>query len=102
VNGCLLYKNHRLEERIRHDGNLRGLTPNLIRSALIDFVTRRGVGAVSRRVETEQEYLDDPVTYVVVVPIPEIVGSVYVKMILRDSDPEYPVVHIVSVHKQGV
>lgn len=76
-----------------------GLTPEGVRDLTIDHVSQGSVIEQVKEVDTGRER---SYHYRVFLELDGIPGRVYVKMTLFDDDPDNPVVHIVSAHKEGV
>jgi hypothetical protein len=80
--------------------DLSGLTPEAVREMAIDHVN--GGGAITQVRETRTDRPDYRFYYKVILAIPDFPRGVFVEHRLVDDDPEDPVVHIVSAHRQGV
>jgi hypothetical protein len=76
-----------------------GLTPEGVRDLVIEHVIQGGVVEQVKEVDSGRER---DFHYRVFLELDGIPGPVYVKMTLFDDDPDNPVVHIVSAHKEGV
>lgn len=79
--------------------DLNGLTPRAIRRMTIDFV--RGGGQIDQRAETRENHLDFAFYYRIILTAQGFPCGIFVELRLVDDDPEGPVVHIVSAHRQG-
>jgi hypothetical protein len=85
--------------KVRRDRYLRGLTPEGIQEDLIDYVTKQG-GQVRQVKEKRPEYNHRAYWYKVIVPYPDLFRrGLFVEMELFDSDPDYPVVHLLNAHE---
>ena len=74
-----------------------GLTPEVIKELLQDFV-RKG-GEVHQVPETREEYARDRRDYYkVIIPVWKFKHGLFVEIILSDDDPENPAVQIVNAH----
>ena len=80
--------------------DLNGLTPEAVRTRAIDYVNDGG--AIIPVVETRPEWSDFRYYYKVILPVEDFPRGVFVETRLIDEDPNDPVVHIVSAHRQGV
>lgn len=87
-----------LEERVRSDSSMMGLTPEAITALLRDYVGRGG--RIDRRADPYPEEHSQDYWYRVIVPVEGFTHGLFVKIILLDDDPEAPAVRIVSVHEQ--
>ncbi len=79
---------------------LDGLTPEAVRIMAIDFVD--GGGVIKQSPETRLEWSEFRFKYDVKLNVPGFPSGVYVELRLIDSDPDAPVVQVVSAHKRGV
>jgi hypothetical protein len=77
---------------------LPGLTPEGIRTLLIDFVA--GGGEVRQVEETREEYRHARFYYKVIVPLDGLRHGLFVEVVLDDDDPKLPSVRIVNTHEQ--
>jgi hypothetical protein len=97
---CFQWRDQALVERVRNDRRLKGLTPKFIRADVIGFVSEGS--EVIRKPEGRPEFKDDyPFKYIVKLEYDDFDRPIFVEMRLEVSDPEYPVVLIVSVHPDG-
>ncbi len=76
-----------------------GLTPEGVRDLTIECVSQ---GGVIEQVNEADPGRERGFHYRVFLILDGIPGRLYVKMTLFDDDPDNPVVHIVSAHKDGV
>jgi hypothetical protein len=98
ITGCCEWHGQVLD-RIRHDRYLRGLTPESIRKAFIQFV---GAGGVIQQVpENRPEYNDRAYYYKAILPLPEFKHGLFVEIVLAQADPELPGVLLVNAHEQN-
>jgi hypothetical protein len=79
---------------------LAGLTPEAIRTMAIDLVND-GLEVIQSR-ETRETWSEFRFKYIVKIPLEGIPSRVFVELRLNDSDPDDPVVHIVSAHRDRV
>lgn len=100
VSGCVEW-NPKAAMKVRGDHYLFGLTPETIQEDLIDYVTNQG-GLVRQVKEKRPQYDYRSYWYKVIVPYPDLFRKgLFVEMELFDSDPDYPVVHLLNAHEQS-
>jgi hypothetical protein len=102
VKGYVEWKNDRTAARARSAlADLDGYTPEQLRRKSVDFV--KGGGRVKQSPETREEYVAHyRFKYIVILPCEAFPKGIFVEVVLIDADPEGPVVHIVSAHRNGV
>src|SRR5262245_43922459 len=96
---CVVWKDERLQNRVRRDASLLGLTPEGITDLLIEHVCEHG-GQITQKRETRDHWrgLNDYV-YEVLIPLAGFPRDLYIELVLSDPvDEECPVAIIVSAH----
>lgn len=99
LTGCVLWKDEKLERRVRRDAALQGLTPNGIVDLLEDWVCANpsSVKQVPEKREGHRDWYD--FHYDVLIPIDGFPRELYVELVLKDpTDPDVPEVIIVNAH----
>jgi hypothetical protein len=100
VRGCVEWKRN-VDDRIRSDPFLKGLTPEGIQEDAIAFV-KKNSDKVIQVSETRPQYDHRAFYYKVIIPYPELFRrGLFVEMELYDSDPEVPTVLLVNAHEQN-
>jgi putative zinc finger/helix-turn-helix YgiT family protein len=99
VGGFVEWKSDRVIAKARGQlADLDGFTPDEIRRKSVDFVNNGG--QIRQSGETREEYAADyRFKYIVILPCDDFPRGVFVEFVLVDDDPEGPVVHIVSAHR---
>jgi hypothetical protein len=100
--GCLVWKDEELQNRIRRDRDLNGLTLNAIEDLIYDHVNRGGI--IRQKVETRDNWRDlNDFVYEILIPVANFPLDLYVELVLSDPvDKECPVAVIVSVHFSSI
>ena len=95
---CLVWKDERLQNRVRRDSALCGLTPEGISDLLIEFV--EDGGRIRQKRETRATWGGQcDYVYEVLIPVSDLPRDLFVELILSDPiDEECPVAIIVSAH----
>ncbi len=98
--GCVAYPSPRKFQQVAELSELEGLDPFHIRDLARDFV--RAGGQIDQRPDNEPAFVGDRYWYRLLVPIEGLKRpELFIKAKLIDyDDPEYPLVHLVSVHLQ--
>jgi hypothetical protein len=98
LGGCIEWDG-KSAERVRQNPELRGLTPEGIKSELIRCL-RSGEATIKQKPEKREPYCRDfRFYYMAVLPIKGFKRGLFVEMRLVDADdPEYPIVLIVNAH----
>ena len=96
--GCVVWKDERLETRVRRDAALQGLTPEGINDILIDFV--QGGGRIHQKRETRDDWKGlSEYVYEVSIELPDFSRDLFIELVLSDPvDEDCPVAVIVSAH----
>lgn len=87
-----------VEERVRSDRSMMGLTPEAITALLRDYIGRGS--RIDRRADPHPEGHSQDYWFRVIVPVEGFTHGLFVRIVLVDDDPEAPAVRIVSVHEQ--
>jgi len=98
ITGCCEWDDHE-SLRIRGDTNLQGLTPEYIRSLLIQFVQDGGI--IKQVRERRAQYRHRDYYYKAIVAEPGFKFGLFVEMELTDPDADLPCVTILNAHHQS-
>ena len=99
LTGCVDWHPKQME-RVRRDGDLKGLSPEEIQVMTVEFVAHGG-GKVQQVIEKGRGYDHREYYYKVVVPCPDLFKKgIFVELELVDCDPDLPVVMLVNAHEQ--
>ena len=101
IGNCVEWHNDKTAHRIRKDPELKGLTPEAIKTEVRNFV--RAGGKISQVIEKRAEYVDEWEFYykaIILDEDPNFPHGIFVEMRLADPDPEMPMIWLVNAHPQ--
>ena len=99
LSNCVLWVNERTSRRVLGDRELRTVEPLDIKRRLIAYV-KSGGEVIQAREQREDYRAELAFYYKAIVPAPGFPKGIFIEIRLNGADPDCPIVHLVSAHRQ--